>query len=210
MSNMSDELTDLFKKALYAFKEVDDYENLHGQEDDYEEFKPEITYDYYIKKFFNIIDNGDNILGGPPSEDLIKQYTLYAIDYDDVEYHDFLWESFWESYNNIKKDNYSKFTILLESYEYMNFCTYVKKELLKLKKGQPFTLEHKKIIVGELKLNYKLEQQSTIEEEDYMIAGNSVAQGPKCSDCGSTYTEYMSDGVWHCGNCDEFFEPEAW
>jgi hypothetical protein len=208
MNNMSDELIDLYKKAVYAFKEVDDYEKLHGQEDDYEELKPEIPYDYYMKKFFDIIDNGDNILCGPPSEDLIELYILDGIDYGSVEYYDFLWEEFSESYSNIEKNNYSKFTILLESYEYMNFCLHVKKELPKLKKGQHFNLENGKLIAGEL--NFELEQQSAIEEEDYMIAGNSGVPGPKCSDCGSTYTEYMSEGVWHCGDCDEFFEPEIW
>ena len=212
-NNMSEELIgeliNLFRKGVYAFKEVDDYEKLHGQEDDYEEFKLEIPYSYYIKKFFDIIDNGDNILGGPPSEDLIELYILDGIDYDDVKYYDFLLEEFYESYGRIEKSNYSQFIILLESDEYINFCFYVKKELPKLK-GRVFNSENKKIIVSELKSNFELEQQSTIEEEDYMIAGNSGAPGPKCSDCGSTYTEYMSEGVWHCGNCDEFFEPEVW
>jgi len=197
---MNDELIDLYKKAVYAFKEVDDYEEL----------KPEIPYDYYMEKLFNIIDNGDNILCGPPSEDLIELYILYGIDYSGVEYYDFLWEEFWESYTNIKKNNYSKFTILLESYEYIDFCLHVKKELPKLKKGQPSNLENIKLIAGELKLNFELEEQLAIEEEDYMIAGNSGVPGPKCSDCGSTYTEYMSEDVWHCGNCDEFFEPKIW
>lgn len=204
-----EELIDLFKKSIYAKKEVDDYEKLHGQEDDYEELKPEISYDYYIKKFFNIIDDGDNILGGKPSKDLIKLYVLEGIDYDDIEYHDFLWELFFESYSNIEKFNYSEFKILLESYEYMEFCFYIKNELPKLKEGQRFDVKNKKIIISELKLKFEIEQK-TNSEEDYMIVGNSGIPGPMCSDCGSTYTEYMSDGVWHCGDCDEYFEPSLW
>ena len=196
------ELIDLFKQAVYIEKELNDYEKLNQHKSNYKELKQKISSTDIIYKFFKIIDNGNNILGGTMTLEEMIMYGHYRIPLpeNNIKYYDFLIDEFFESYSNIKKSNYSEFEILIQADEYLDYCIFIKNELPKIKDKESVERDY-------LKSKFKTEQQDKIKKEGYEIWGNGGEPGPKCYDCGSTYTEYMSEGVWHCCNCDEYFEP---
>lgn len=40
----------------------------------------------------------------------------------------------------------------------------------------------------------------------YILSEVQEGGGLPCDECNSTNTEYMTDDMWHCGDCDNFYE----
>lgn len=200
---LNNELIDNFKKAVYANIEFWAYEKMHENtpEDEYEEFVQEKTTSYYIGEFIKIVDNGDEILAFKLSPSQKSMYIDAGVTPPSIEFYDFLDNVFDEVFEKIKNSENVDELILEEAKKYLDFCIYVKEEIPKLQDNQSFYIRDMKIVTGEIR---EFSKGSEIKE-DFIISEYSGIPGALCC-CGSTYTEYMADDMWHCGECDNYFE----
>jgi len=205
----NDYIFSLFKNAVLLNIKREKIRNAFTNEDERDEFfdseEGEKLYsdeDDFIEKIVDAVDEsyGKDILNFNTPDVMKIEFKKIGHIAPDRTYHDEIYEQYNYSIDAvIKKWDKSDEMLRKDAEKYFDFLVNLNTDIQKLEPYQSYSVQQDgRLVPGEI-------GKSEVEVKDYMISGEPTIPGVMC-DCGSTYTEYMCNDMWHCGMCDNYFE----